>query len=229
MADLGCRALLDCEGRVVGGFPGRPNDPSWDSVVEDANKAMKKAAAASKFKPHQVKHRQGNYSADDKGISYGGGQQVPKNLRHSRRNGRALDELCRDPAMRHLAGFGSSTLATYAPRVHRNMRTKIGSIYKHNPSLRINFTNSIFPGAAFNFGPVTVCFAHVDWANDPCGFCHVVALGDFDPKLGGHMVLFPFKLVVEFPPGSSILLMSAVVLHANTPTWWEWAMSGRYD
>ncbi|KAI0670724.1 hypothetical protein C8Q78DRAFT_992213 [Trametes maxima] len=40
-------ALLDCY----------PNDPSWDSVVEGANKAMKKAAVASEFKPHQVKHR----------------------------------------------------------------------------------------------------------------------------------------------------------------------------
>ncbi|KAI0665364.1 hypothetical protein C8Q78DRAFT_995596 [Trametes maxima] len=152
-------ALLDCEGRVVGGFPGRPNDPSWDSVVEDANKAMKKAAAASKFKPHQVKHRRGNYSADDKGISYGGGQQGPG-----------------DDASRWLWKQHVGHVRPQGPQEHEDQD---GSIYKHDPSLRINFTNSIFPGAAFNFGPVT--------------------------------------LVVEFPPGSSILLMSAVVLHANTP------------
>ncbi|KAI0644163.1 hypothetical protein C8Q79DRAFT_1002104 [Trametes meyenii] len=204
-------------GRVVGGFPGRPEDPSWDSVVADATTAMQKAAGSCKFKDEQVKHRRGNYPALDAGVSYGGGQQVPTNLKHTKKNGRALQELRSHPAMVRLAGFGSSALATYAPRVHRNIRSKLGAIHKHNPSLRVNFTNSIFPGAAFNFGPSTVCFVHVDWANDSCGFCHVVALGDFDPQQGGHLVLFPFKLVVEFPPGSSILLMSAVVLHANTP------------
>lgn len=47
--------------------------------------------------------------------------------------------------------------------------------------------------------------------------CSIQALGDFDPKLGGHLILWEIKKVVEFPPGSLVLIPSATITHSNTP------------
>jgi hypothetical protein len=43
----------------------------------------------------------------------------------------------------------------------------------------------------------------------------VTALGSFDPKKGGHLILWDCHLVIEFPPGSTILLPSAILAHSN--------------
>lgn len=85
------------------------------------------------------------------------------------------------------------------------------------PQLRRNFPKSIFPCAAFNFGPATCTRKHRDALNCPFGMCAIQALGDFDPKLGGHLILWETKKVVEFPPGSLILIPSATITHSNTP------------
>ncbi len=49
------------------------------------------------------------------------------------------------------------------------------------------------------------------------GWCAIQALGNFDPKKGGHIVLWELRLVVEFPPGALILIPSATITHSNTP------------
>ena len=45
--------------------------------------------------------------------------------------------------------------------------------------------------------------------------CAVTALGDFDPKKGGHLILWECGLVIEFPPGSTVLIPSATISHSN--------------
>lgn len=96
------------------------------------------------------------------------------------------------------------------------MRTKLKLLFEAHPSLGLNFQNSVYPAASFNFGPETACFPHTDAANDPCNFCHITALGRFDPKHSGRLILFDYKLVIEFPPGSSALIPSAIARHGNT-------------
>lgn len=53
--------------------------------------------------------------------------------------------------------------------------------------------------------------------NCPFGLCAIQALGDFDPRLGGHLILWEVKKVLEFPPGSLVLIPSATITHSNTP------------
>jgi hypothetical protein len=64
---------------------------------------------------------------------------------------------------------------------------------------------------------VTVCNIHKDYLNFVVGGCVITALGHFDHRKGGHMVLKQPKLVVEFPHGMSIALPSASVGHGNIP------------
>jgi hypothetical protein len=70
--------------------------------------------------------------------------------------------------------------------------------------------------AAFNLGPATVCDPHRDGANLSFGICSITALGHFDSERGGHLVLEELDLVIEFPPGSTILIPSAILTHWNT-------------
>lgn len=47
--------------------------------------------------------------------------------------------------------------------------------------------------------------------------CAIHALGNYDYTKGGHLILWDWDLVIEFPPGTTILLPSAAVAHGNTP------------
>ncbi|KAF8878633.1 hypothetical protein BD779DRAFT_1613016 [Infundibulicybe gibba] len=79
-----------------------------------------------------------------------------------------------------------------------------------------NFNNSIYPAITFNCGPKTECREHVDHGNASNMLCAITALGEFDHTRGGHLVLFPLKLAIQFPPGATILIPSACLAHGNT-------------
>ncbi len=81
----------------------------------------------------------------------------------------------------------------------------------HDISLVMNWTSCIFAAVTFNFSPQTCTFRHTDSANLPFGWCAITALGRFDPRFGGHLVLWDLKLVLDFPPGSTILIPSAIL------------------
>jgi hypothetical protein len=86
----------------------------------------------------------------------------------------------------------------------------------NDPVLRINFDNSVWSAATINFGPRTECLPHLDWMNLACGWCAITALGNYDPDRGGHLILWDLGLVIRFPPGSTILIPSALLRHSNT-------------
>jgi hypothetical protein len=92
----------------------------------------------------------------------------------------------------------------------------MGRFERRHPELVRPFKNSIFAAATVNFGPQTVCLNHRDTANLPFGWCAISALGKFNSKRGGHLVLWDLKLVIEFPPGITIIIPSAVCKHSNT-------------
>ncbi|ESK91158.1 hypothetical protein Moror_9523 [Moniliophthora roreri MCA 2997] len=75
------------------------------------------------------------------------------------------------------------------------------------------------PAAAFNFGPCVISLDHADYENYLDGFCAITALcpseGGYDYKKGGHLILWDLHLVIEFPPGATILLPSAILRHSN--------------
>ncbi|KAJ6493861.1 hypothetical protein DFH09DRAFT_946903, partial [Mycena vulgaris] len=73
---------------------------------------------------------------------------------------------------------------------------------------------SIFAACTFNFGPRPICASHLDFANLSWGWCAITALGNFDPDLGSHLILWDLCLVIRTPPGLTILILSA---HSNVP------------
>lgn len=88
----------------------------------------------------------------------------------------------------------------------------------HKKSLRRNYDSKvgIFPCRSFNLGNQSASYPHVDEKNLAQSWCSITALGQFNPDLGGHFVLWDFKLFIRFPPGSTILIPSALFCHSNT-------------
>ncbi len=92
----------------------------------------------------------------------------------------------------------------------------MGALRHSCPHLRFNFEKNVFAAATFNLGPRAVSRIHLDDKNLAAGWCAIMALGDYDYKKGGHIVLWDLKLVIEFPPGTVIFIPSALLRHSNT-------------
>ncbi|PBK60382.1 hypothetical protein ARMSODRAFT_990951 [Armillaria solidipes] len=128
----------------------------------------------------------------------------PQNLHNNHANTWVLDILLNCILFIRLATFLSSVFATWAPDLFHYYAMYLCDLLMHDISLVMNWTSCIFAAATFNF------------ANLPFGWCAITTLGRFDPRFGGHLVLWDLKLVLDFPPGSTILIPSAILRHSNT-------------
>ena len=97
----------------------------------------------------------------------------------------------------------------FVPRLHAYFVETINKLVDWCPSkIRRNYEGTAFTSITINFGPRMVSLPHRDWANLSWGWCSISPLGDFDPEKGGHLVLWDLRLVIQFPPGSSITIPS---------------------
>lgn len=114
--------------------------------------------------------------------------------------------------MRPSAGF-----ACYAPKQHQFYEEKMTELLRIVPGLKLPFSNSVFATATFNIGGNVWTLEHADTENFAAGWCGIAALGNYNHKTSGHLVLHLLKLVIEFPPKTQALIMSAAVSHSNIP------------
>jgi hypothetical protein len=101
----------------------------------------------------------------------------------------------------------------------RHMQSTVEKVRAAGVDLRRPYDSEVgvFPCRSFNIGHQSVSSPHTDSANLAQGWCSITPLGSFDPKKGGHLVLWDFGLIIEFPPGSTVLIPSALITHSNTP------------
>ncbi|KAF8194572.1 hypothetical protein BJ912DRAFT_847793 [Pholiota molesta] len=215
-------SLLDKAGRICAVLAGRPHDITWDDVARNASEHMTAChvagTATRAFSCDEDTHRRGQFFNLPVGVSYGGGQRLPGNLVLSTKKQAIADELLTDRNIVRIAGFQSNCFSFYFPKIYHEYWRNLGLLYRQLPTLQANFPNiSIFSACTFNLGPTTATKVHTDSANVAYGICAITALGDFDPTLGGHIILFDLGLVIQFPPGSTVLIPSALFRHGNTP------------
>ncbi|KAF8054768.1 hypothetical protein FPV67DRAFT_1460189 [Lyophyllum atratum] len=208
--------LLDRENRVFSVLVGRPDDESYAAAATQAYDALSRFAQDANFTAAERKHRRGAFPAVNVGVHHGKGTPQPMWVTDDARS-EGVDALLNDPAIQRLAAFGSSSFRMWCPGVFDYYQTRLNALWKRMPFLRRAFDKSIFPCSTFNFGPNVWTYKHRDPLNCPFGWCAVYALGNFDPKRGGHIILWEVKKVIEFPPGSLILLPSATITHSNIP------------
>ncbi|KAF8887917.1 hypothetical protein CPB85DRAFT_1231941 [Mucidula mucida] len=113
----------------------------------------------------------------------------------------------------------TASFEPWAPQLHAHFFASHQTLYKQRPDLAPNFKHSVFPMACFNFacrGRNIICFKHRDVMNIPYGWCAITALGLFDYRKGGHLILWDYGVYFEFPAGTTIYVPSALVVHSNT-------------
>ncbi len=112
----------------------------------------------------------------------------------------------------------TALFALWHPKGYTYYKSALDKLWDHDPKLSgPPFPRSILPTVAFNIGRSVCTTKHIDVQNCPFGWCCVTALGDFNSKKGGHMVLWELGLIIEFPPGACICLPSAIITHSNIP------------
>ncbi|KAF8971659.1 hypothetical protein BDZ97DRAFT_1752936 [Flammula alnicola] len=207
--------IKDESGNLVTLLAGCPNDSNWPALQAQASRALEERRHRCSIPKDKRIHRRGAFTALATGVSHGGGQKEPRNLSNEGPNGLVVQELNEMEAFKRMGGFASAVMASWMPDLYRYYADNLGELHDKNPTLRRVWNCSIFSAATYNFGPRTCCFKHRDFGNLPFGWCAVTALGNYDPTKGGHLILWDLHLVIEFPPGSTILLPSAIVAHSN--------------
>ncbi|KAJ7223312.1 hypothetical protein GGX14DRAFT_351815, partial [Mycena pura] len=209
--------ILDAHQRVVALLGGRARDSGWADVAKDAEAAMRKRQPDIRLSAKKRRHRraQTRFAPLSRGVSHGGGQQQPGNLRANATNSLIMESLVAHPAFIRIAGFTATLFNLWAPELCSYYHSTLTALKSWNPALHWNFPGSPFAACTWNFG-AAVCALHLDFANLAWGWCAVTALGDFDPDYGGHLILWDWRLVIRFPPGSTIFIPSALIRHSNT-------------
>ncbi|KAJ7842476.1 hypothetical protein B0H14DRAFT_2780733 [Mycena olivaceomarginata] len=78
-------------------------------------------------------HRRARCLSLTSGVSFGGGQKKPGNLCNTRFVRRLIRRLLRNPSIRRIAGFQSSGLALYAPKLYRYCCKILRALFEHHP------------------------------------------------------------------------------------------------
>ncbi|KAK7015132.1 hypothetical protein VNI00_019213 [Paramarasmius palmivorus] len=212
--------------------PAPQNDASWADNVRQCNATIERLRPRCRFKPAKLsaaqiqdvangvpnaeKPRRGDFNYLYHGISFGNGQTRPLVLRQDTCNQAILDEIRQSQCFVRIAGWMSILFLSWAPRLFLYYAQVITALLQRYTDLHLPFSNSIFAAFTVNFGPETVCYPHRDLKNLAFGWCAITALGNYDWTQGGHLVLWDQKLLIEFPPGTTILIPSAIICHSNT-------------
>ncbi|KAF5335441.1 hypothetical protein D9758_017826 [Tetrapyrgos nigripes] len=141
----------------------------------------------------------------------GQGQTFPQTMKQEECNIPIFQRLASLKTLHWLAGWASAGLAAWAPNLYSHYADIMSQLRRHQgPSFRFNWDNSIFVCSE------TITYVHQDYLNYCYGWCAITALGSFDHRRGGQLVLWDLKLVIDFPAGSTILIPSAYLRHSNT-------------
>ena len=221
--------ILDHETRLVAIPAGHPDDDCWPDLCKQAADMFEEAWGQCQIPIKASRHLHGHFAALRPGVLHSSGQKAPGNLQNSPQNNKILAELIRSGEIQDLQWVSTTctgkpllispgatgVLATWTPDLHTYYPSALNALHMHNRSLKRTFPTSVFAATMYNLGPWTICFKHTDFTNLAFSMCAVTAFGNFDPKKSGHLILWECGLVIEFPPGSTILLPSATILHLN--------------
>ncbi|KAF9786616.1 hypothetical protein BJ322DRAFT_1003890, partial [Thelephora terrestris] len=208
--------ILTRSKELVALLAGRPNDASFVDSLRDLEGKMD---AANKCTPEKWAKRKrdgrGHHVAVSMGLSYGGGSKHPGQLKiASRSTFQTAKSFVEHLGMRRLVGFTRATTSTYAPSLCNFVTESLEKLKNENKRFKTIYEGP-YSAVTFNLGGKVCNFPHRDYKNLAWGWCAVTSLGTYDPRLGGHLVLWELGIAVEFPPYSTIMLPSAILTHFN--------------
>ncbi|KAJ3575540.1 hypothetical protein NP233_g1027 [Leucocoprinus birnbaumii] len=212
------RPILDIDQRVCAVLAGEPNVNEYEIKCRGVYEAMASAASSIVFYDKDKHHIRGDYPVLNVGLTPGQGSLHPTNVNLGRYEP-VVEELLKNDFIKEIARHQNDSFKIWSPGVYARYRMRLRLLFGHKKygAKLQRITSGVYPSAAFNFGPKAWTNRHRDPKNVSYGWCAITTTGDFDPTKGGHLVLEDLKLVIEFPPGSTILIPSALFIHGNVP------------
>ncbi|KAF9028131.1 hypothetical protein BDZ89DRAFT_951577 [Hymenopellis radicata] len=212
----GSRPIVDRHRRMMVLIAGKPRDEDgWAAVENGVVDAIEQGSRGVSFSEKQRIHKRGRFPAPAVGVSHGGGELAPGNRALSAGVKTFMHGLLHNHCFIRLAGWVGRTFETHNAPMYHAYSSTLTSLTSALPHLRRNYSNNPFACMTVNCGGRAICEPHGDFANKPDGWCAVSPFGPFDHSKGGHIVLWDLKLVIELPPGSTIYLPSALIIHSN--------------
>ncbi|KAJ7824703.1 hypothetical protein B0H13DRAFT_2375336 [Mycena leptocephala] len=176
------KLIVDAEGRIIAVLLGRPEGEDWNDVITEMERVMegmrRRGRKRGILKSKDRSHRSGVYDIMSEAISMGSGQQQPGNFAHTTEYRRLLRHFLENWVIQHIAGFQSSGVARYFPKLWKYIKDTMQGIQEHQPGLCRPFKKSVYPAATFNMGPDTVTAEHCDVHNLPHSVCPVTSGGN---------------------------------------------------
>ncbi|KAL0058331.1 hypothetical protein AAF712_014999 [Marasmius tenuissimus] len=191
-----------------------PDHSSWPDEMANFLALLDWSEEELRHQKGATKGRRGNYATTPTGISFGGGQTSPGNFAQTDIEKQIWEKVYAHPFYQRVLRYANHGMKSYYPKLERLYTNVKEKIRINNPSLVDPLPKCCFSACNLNMGRA-VTLQHTDFLNLLFGQCAVLSMGDFNYKKGGHIVLWDFGLVIEFPPGSMILLPSALVEHSN--------------
>ncbi|KAJ3751711.1 hypothetical protein EV360DRAFT_97671 [Lentinula raphanica] len=205
-------------GFVISLLAGKPRDRKWDTVMKELEELLRSARKKMSFSQKQRNNKRGSGPSVSMGTSFGGGSQGPGTMAfYGDANRRILMNIAASPSLQRLIGFTNCLFQCFAEKIFNLYQETLQSLFASDPKLKRWFKKSAFSSISFNLGPASVCWPHTDNYNLAFGWCAITPLGQFDPDRGGHLILWDLGLIIRFPPGSTILIPSALLTHSNLP------------
>ncbi|KAJ3978843.1 hypothetical protein F5890DRAFT_1559572 [Lentinula detonsa] len=213
--------IVDSQDRIItvlGRVPQGASDASWSDTVNDLTQAIHSCKSTSTFTAKESHPQQGHFTTRVGGIGYGGGRITLGNFQISGiANQAAFSTLLIHKGMWWIVGWTNTLFNAYGHKMYMEYKVTLQEHQARNPSLQSTSPNMVFATTSVNFGPRTETHPHCDTGNLAHGWCAIIALGDYNPNEGGHLLLWDLGLIIRFPPGSTILFPSALITHSNVP------------
>ncbi|KAF7342717.1 hypothetical protein MSAN_02029600 [Mycena sanguinolenta] len=124
----------------------------------------------------------------------GGGQQRPTPFALHASVLQILTSLFIHHAIARFVGLANALFQLYAPKLHNYYLHTMEALSKWDPDLPL-----LAPPLFLR----TVTLPHLDFLNLSWGWCFITALGWYDYRRGGHLILWDLRLIIEFPPGAT--------------------------
>jgi len=211
-------AIYDSKGKLLVVLAGQPEDHGYVLAAAEVHSLlMELGEEYRKLDKGKGKgqNRRGDFDCINFGLTHGNGTTEPVNLKVKPKFQPIVDRLRSDKSVRRLAGNASAVLNAWAPEYHCVVEGAVRGVMERDPKLWKPFEGSVYPTCAFNFGPNAWCYIHRDSLNVTNGYCAIQAMGTYDHTVGGHLVLWDLKKVLQFPPGSTVLIMSSLLFHSS--------------
>ncbi|KAJ7029507.1 hypothetical protein C8F04DRAFT_1187720 [Mycena alexandri] len=114
--------------------------------------------------------------------------------------------------VRRLIGYGNRLLELYCYAAFVGLETQKEQFLELQPDVLYPCPSSVFSAATLELGGPHL--RATNSGHEPTTWSILVALGNFVPRLGGHIILWDLGFVVSFPPGSCILLPTGLIRYS---------------